>query len=182
MFAAFEQCPAMSERVVVIFGDQAATAELGLRVAGVAPPGIAVKSSPRLGYIVSTNHRHRQLLHQTTIQLLGILFWYPRYGRWQCFRGPERDNNDRGSYGDPLRTFGEDLTQEQEAQIVRGQEDCLAAIEEAQLQVDSDDKLGDLSPEERLVVSHVVVALNLGLQGLAEEGPHHGSRPSPNIP
>lgn len=85
------------------------------------------------------------------------------------------------NYGDPLRTFGENLTKAEEDQMAQDQADYLAALEEAELQVDSDEKLAGLPSSERKVVSHVVVALNLGLQGVAEEGSHHISRPSPYI-
>ncbi|KAL3476552.1 hypothetical protein BJX99DRAFT_258297 [Aspergillus californicus] len=82
------------------------------------------------------------------------------------------------SYGDPLRKFGQTgLTEVQEKQMAADKEEYQKALETAMSQVDGHPNTSHLGDDEKEVYYHVMVALNLGGQGVAEEGSHHASRP-----
>ncbi|KAL4863321.1 hypothetical protein BDV12DRAFT_202230 [Aspergillus spectabilis] len=76
------------------------------------------------------------------------------------------------SFGDPLRRFGQTgLTEAQEKEEL----DNEAALNLARSDVEKNSKTSGLPEIQKEVLSHVIVALHLGVQGVAEEGPHHAS-------
>lgn len=79
--------------------------------------------------------------------------------------------------GHPLRKFGQTgLSEAQEKQMKLDKEEYKSAYDLSKSVVDGHIDTKYLGDAEREVLAHVMVTLNLGLQGVAEEGPHHTTR------
>ncbi|KAL4958988.1 uncharacterized protein BDV14DRAFT_206114 [Aspergillus stella-maris] len=92
--------------------------------------------------------------------------------------GWEKVGNDAksfaNSYGDPLRRFGEhSLTEAQEKQLKFDQGEYNLSFGIVWDQMKQDSRFSRLPEIQQNVLSTAMVALNLGVQGTAEEGAHH---------